>query len=100
MRQAPKELFSIEDSDARFAAVFTAAAPRPAKPPRPKVWTAPDGARIARIAEDERKLSLVLDKKVAGGFGAYLVEALPEIYAAFKRREEQSDQNGKERSKP
>lgn len=99
-RLVTKELFSIEDSDARFAAVFNAAAPRPAKLPRPKVWTAPDGARIARIAEDERKLSLVLDKKVAGGFGAYLVEALPEIYAAFKRREEQSDQNGKERTKP
>ncbi len=87
-RLVKNELFSIEDSDARFAAVFTAAAAKPVKPPRPKMWTAPDGARIARIAEDERKLSLVLDKKVAGGFGAYLVEALPEIYAAFKRREE------------
>jgi ParB family chromosome partitioning protein len=89
--------FASKDSDARFAAVFgAAAAPRPVKSWRPKVWRAEDGTRVARIAEDERKLSLVLDKKVAGDFGAYLVEALPEIYAAFKRRAEQPDRKGKD----
>ena len=37
--------------------------------------------------EDARSLTVAIDKKSAGEFGAYLVEALPEIYAAFKRRE-------------
>ena len=84
-------LSAIIDTDERFVAVFNAAVPLPAKSPSPKVWTAPDGVRIVRIAEDERKLSLVLDKKVAGNFGVYLVRSLPDIYAAYKRHGEQTE---------
>ena len=50
------------------------------------MWKAEDGTRVAHIKEDERSLTLAIDKKAAGEFGAYLVEQLPEIYAAFKRR--------------
>ena len=50
-----------------------------------EVWKAEDGTRVAHIREDKRSLTLAIDKKAAGEFGAYLVEQLPEIYAAFKR---------------
>jgi ParB family chromosome partitioning protein len=78
--------FARKDSDERFNAVTNAAAPKPAKAPRPAVWKAEDGTRVAHIKEDERSVTLAIDKKAAGEFGAYLVEQLPEIYAAFKRR--------------
>ncbi|MGD0185751.1 MAG: plasmid partitioning protein RepB [Roseiarcus sp.] len=78
--------FARKDSDERFNAITNVAAPKPAKTPRPAVWKAEDGTRVAHIKEDERNLTLAIDKKAAGEFGAYLVEQLPEIYAAFKRR--------------
>lgn len=81
------EAFALKASDERFDAVFNAAAPQKAKAPRPTVWKAEDGTRVAHIMEDARSLTVAIDKKSAGEFGAYLVEALPEIYAAFKRRE-------------
>lgn len=78
-------LFISKDTDARFAAVFSAAALRPVSFPRLRVWKAEDGTRVARIVEDRRSLTLAIDKATAGGFAAYLVEALPEVYAAFQR---------------
>ena len=78
--------FAHKDSDERFNAITNAAAPKPAKTLRPAVWKAEDGTRVAHIKEDKRSLTLAIDKKAAGEFGAYLVEQLPEIYAAFKRR--------------
>jgi ParB family chromosome partitioning protein len=81
--------FAPKDSDERFNAITNATAPKPAKAPRPSVWKAEDGTRVAHIKEDKRSLTLAIDKKAAGEFGAYLVEQLPEIYAAFKRRADQ-----------
>jgi ParB family chromosome partitioning protein len=81
------DAFALRASDERFDAVFNAAVPQKAKAPRPTVWKAEDGTRVAHIVEDARSLTVAIDKKSAGAFGAYLVEALPEIYAAFKRRE-------------
>jgi len=77
--------FAHKDSDERFNLVTNAVAPKPAKAPRPSVWKAEDGTRVAHIREDKRSLTLAIDKKAAGEFGAYLVTQLPEIYAAFKR---------------
>jgi ParB family chromosome partitioning protein len=79
--------FALKDSDERFNAVFGAAAAKKAKSARPFVWKAEDGTRVAQIVEDARSLTVAIDKKNAGAFGAYLVGALPEIYAAFKSRE-------------
>jgi ParB family chromosome partitioning protein len=80
------EAFALKASDERFDAILSAAAPRTARSTRPTLWKAEDGTRVAHISEDARSLTLAIDKKSAGEFGAYLVETLPEIYAAFKRR--------------
>ena len=79
-------VFLDRNSDERFNKLFDEIAPKRNKSARPTIWKAEDGKRIARIKEDERNLTLVVDKKIASGFGSYLIEALPEIYAAYKRR--------------
>lgn len=94
------ETFAAKTSDDRFAAVFAAAAPRPVKSVGLVTVKTGDGTRLARINEDERSLSLALDKKEMGGFAAYLVDALPDLYATFKRRADQTDTDRKDRSNP
>jgi ParB family transcriptional regulator, chromosome partitioning protein len=72
------------DSDARFNRVFASVALQSVKA-TPTVWKAEDGVKVARIKDDAQTLALLIDKKAAGGFAAYLLQTLPEIYAAFKR---------------
>ncbi|GAC1557370.1 MAG: plasmid partitioning protein RepB [Beijerinckiaceae bacterium] len=83
-----EEAFSAKPSDVRFGELFEAVAPKKPKPTRPVVWKSEDGARVALIKDDEKSLTLTIDKKAASEFAAYLVESLPEVYAAFKRRAE------------
>ncbi|MFC5423152.1 plasmid partitioning protein RepB [Bosea eneae] len=78
--------FSTLSSDERFSKIFEGAAPKKAKAVRPTIWRSDDGLRIASIRDDPKALTVTIDKKVAADFGAYLVETIPEIYAAFKRR--------------
>jgi ParB family chromosome partitioning protein len=72
-------------TDDRFVHVFDLVAPRKAKKPRAHVWKAEDGTRAARFKQDERSITLVIDKKTAPEFGEYLLASLPEIYASFKK---------------
>jgi ParB family chromosome partitioning protein len=83
------DAFAQKASDERFDVVFSAAAPKRGKTARPVVWKAEDGTRVAQIRDDARRVTVAIDKKAAGEFGAYLIEQLPEIYAAFKRREDE-----------
>lgn len=80
------EGFAQKSSDERFALVLAATAPPRAKAPRAHVVKGADGTRLAQVKEDPRQVTLAIDKAKAGGFGAYLVEQLPKIYAAFQRR--------------
>lgn len=86
------QYFGRLDPDARFNRVFVAVAPpKPKKAVRPSVLTADDGAKLARIKEDERTLALIIDKKAGADFAAHLVKILPAIYQAFKRHNRQSE---------
>lgn len=71
-------------SDDRFAKVFEAVAPKKPKSPKPQVWKAEDGTKAARYKQDDRTLTLTIDKKVVPEFSDYLLSALPDIYASFK----------------
>jgi len=81
--------FAEKSSDERFDLVLGASAAKRAKGSRPMIWKAADGTRVAKIKDDPRQMTLAIDKNATGSFGAYLIEQLPEIYAAFKRREDQ-----------
>jgi ParB family chromosome partitioning protein len=80
------DAFAVRSPDERFEMVVSAAAPKRDSSIRPVVWKAEDGTCVAQIKNDARRVTVAIDKKAAGEFGAYLVEQLPEIYAAFKRR--------------
>lgn len=75
-------------SDERFSRIFNAVAPKKPKAVRPTIWKSDDGLRVASIREDAKAVTVTIDKTVAADFGAYIVETIPEIYAAFKRRAE------------
>lgn len=82
------EILVGKSSDYRFNHLFDAAVPKKPKPARAKILKADDGTRVARIKDDSRSLAVIVDKRTLSDFGVYLVESLPEIYAAFKRRGE------------
>jgi ParB family chromosome partitioning protein len=48
---------------------------------------APDGKTVARFQDEKKQFMVAIDKKAAPDFGAFLVERLPDLYAAFLGRE-------------
>jgi ParB family chromosome partitioning protein len=77
--------FNALESDRRFSEVFGALASR-RKDKSKKIIRSDDGVSLAEIVEGRGRLQLTFDEKADPAFAAYLVEELPEIYAAFKRR--------------
>lgn len=73
-------------SDERFARLFALIAPKKKQESKVHVWKAADGAKLVRYKQDERSFTLILDKKVAPDFGAFLLESMPDLYATFKQR--------------
>lgn len=82
---------SILSSDERFNTLFDAAivkTPKAVKPKaKPLTWVAPDGKTVARIQDEKKQFMVAIDKKTAPDFGAFLVDRLPDLYAAFMSRE-------------
>lgn len=76
------------DSDARFLRLLKALTPKAPKSAPARVVTDDRGRRLAQVEEGRAGLRLTLDPQAAPDFGAYLVENLPEIYAAFLRRQD------------
>ncbi|UOK73727.1 plasmid partitioning protein RepB [Ancylobacter polymorphus] len=77
--------FQAGPSDARFERVLKALVRRPKKPAT-HIVKSDDGKQVARIERAKDQTRLTIDNRHAPDFGAYLVDQLPEIYAAFKRR--------------
>ncbi|TNC14214.1 plasmid partitioning protein RepB [Methylobacterium terricola] len=76
--------FSELSSDDRFARLLsglTAPAPRPV--PAPAVWTNLGGRPMVRIDRDAKRTQLTIDDTVEPDFAAYLIQSLPQLYAAF-----------------
>lgn len=74
-------------SDERFNECFEAAIlkKRRSVKPKPSTWVAPDGKTVARFQDERRQFTVAIDKKAAPDFGVFLVEQLPDLYAAFLR---------------
>jgi ParB family chromosome partitioning protein len=73
-------------SDARFGRVLKALVRRP-KRPTAHIVKSDDGKQVARVERAKDQIRLTIDNRHDPDFGPYLVDQLPEIYAAFKRRE-------------
>jgi ParB family transcriptional regulator, chromosome partitioning protein len=77
--------FSGSDSNSRFELILKSLTPRPQRRPV-EVVEAEDGQALARVHRSKDGVRLTIDNRQSSDFGAYLVDQLPEIYAAFKRR--------------
>ncbi|PDT80847.1 plasmid partitioning protein RepB [Sinorhizobium sp. BJ1] len=77
---------SLKDrpSDERFVAVFEGLAPTKKPSARARVWTADDGVKAARFKDENKSLTLIIDKQAAPNFGEYLMTVLPELYRGYK----------------
>ena len=74
---------SGRDSDAKFEAAYKALTTK-AEIARPELWTAPDGARLAKYTETDEKFSLVIDRKLSPRFGKFLLSRLEQLYNEFQ----------------
>jgi ParB family chromosome partitioning protein len=79
--------FPTLPSDARFERVLKALVRQP-KRPIAHVVKSDDGKQVARVERAKNQIRLTIDNRHDPDFGPYLVDQLPEIYAAFKRRED------------
>lgn len=79
--------FPTMPSDARFERVLKALVRRP-KRPTAHIVKSDDGKQVARVERAKDQIRLTIDNRHDPDFGPYLVDQLPEIYAAFKRRED------------
>lgn len=70
-------------SDDRFVGVFEALAPAKKAVPRARAWITDDGVKAARYREDEKSLTLVVDKQAAPEFGSFVMASLPELYRSY-----------------
>ncbi len=77
---------AMEDSDARFVAVFAAVAPKRTDARKPQVWKDEAGRKLARIERADGRFTLSIDETLEPAFGDFLLERLPEILATFRRR--------------
>jgi ParB family chromosome partitioning protein len=82
---AGAESFDALESDARFERVLKALLPT-AKKRAAQIVKAQDGKPVARVERGKDRIRLTIDDHSAPNFGVYLVEHLPDIYAAFRLR--------------
>jgi ParB family chromosome partitioning protein len=83
--------FQTLDSDMRFLRLFNALTPKQKRAGRPAVWVGHDGKKVGRIQQDDRELVLIVDKRVAPGFAAYLIEKLPTLYLDSSRASDEGN---------
>ncbi len=82
------EGFLARSSDERFNQVLSCLFPKKKKLKKStsRIWKNQEGAKIAKISNANKDLTLVIDQKQAPEFGDFIVESLPELYAAYKSR--------------
>jgi ParB family chromosome partitioning protein len=80
--------FCRADSDKRFERVHQALSQRP-KELSPQIIKTREGKPLAAIEFGKGRVRLTIESRNVSEFGGWLVEQLPEIYAAFQRRSDE-----------
>ncbi len=75
------------DSDGRFALVLKSLTPKKKSGPFAYPLKSQLGTAFAKIEQNDGKTRVIIDDATVPEFGQYLIEQLPEIYAAFVRRD-------------
>ena len=89
------EAFSEATSDGRFVLTLSHFVSRPDRPEsarrvRPSYWSTGEGARVAKISSNDKAFLVSIDKRVAPGFGDFLVSQLDGLYAAYENQRKES----------
>jgi ParB family chromosome partitioning protein len=79
--------FASLDSDSRFNRVLATLTERAPSEAEGEYFRDPVGRLLVRIERLPGKTRLIVDDRLAPDLGAYLVERLPDLFAAFERRE-------------
>jgi ParB family transcriptional regulator, chromosome partitioning protein len=86
-----EETFTILSSDMRFQRIFEAV--KPAPPPESSFATIKgltgEGSHLARIERTPTTVGLIIDETLHPEFGDFLIQRLPEFFAAFQRERSQ-----------
>ncbi|WP_244642333.1 plasmid partitioning protein RepB [Phyllobacterium sp. 628] len=82
-----RERFFKLDSDARFALILKGLQPKQAVRTYIYPLKSDGGLDFAKIEQSEERTRVIIDETRTPEFAHYLIEKLPEIFAAFKRRE-------------
>ena len=90
---AAREILGADEShqltpDERFERVFAAVSIKRRKSATTETWAADDGRGAAQIKFDKKSVTIIVSNKKNEGFGQYVAQALPDLYAAFKGRRE------------
>ncbi|KWV42294.1 plasmid partitioning protein RepB [Rhizobium altiplani] len=94
-RKLLQEALKGKSSDERFVAIFEGLAPTKKSTVRAHLWTADDGVKAAKFKDENKSLTLIIDKQAAPEFGEYLMTMLPELYRAYKdARKTANDEEG------
>jgi ParB family transcriptional regulator, chromosome partitioning protein len=81
------ERFFQLDSDARFALLLKSLTPKQKSGSYIYPLKSKEGQSFAKIEQNDGKTRVIIDEAMTPEFGHYLIEHLPDIYAAFVRHE-------------
>ena len=76
--------FSELDSDARFARVLAATAPRSSPAAKAQTWKSSSGSATAKISQDRSVVTVAIDRDPE--FGKFVADNLDEFYRQFQAR--------------
>ena len=84
--------FAELSSDDRFARLLNGLTAKPPQPaPAPAVWTNLGGRPVVRIDRDPKRTQLTIDDTVEPDFATYLIQSLPQLYAAFSESKSRNE---------
>ncbi len=75
--------FAALESEGRFKHVIAAAKPQPIKA-KSESWSTTDGETLAKVTQDEDRVSLTIDRRKAPDFAEFVLTRLRDLYAEFK----------------
>lgn len=70
-------------TDERFVKAFEELSPARKPVPRARVWSADDGVKAAKVKDDDKSFTLIIDKQAAPEFGSFVMTKLPELYRSY-----------------
>jgi ParB family chromosome partitioning protein len=72
-----------KSSDEKFISLFKGLWPEKRSAAHTGIWRADDSVKAAKFKDDEKSLTLTIDKQAAPEFGSYVMMMLPELYRSY-----------------